>query len=115
MAQKVDLIANQSGERRPSVALGSDTGGFSALPGPRDDAATKPLDYPFTSYDGAVRFKRQRTGERTYDLNTDGIAHYGLFADLLADMENQPGGRPAMKSLFRSAEGYIEMWERAYD
>ena len=33
----------------------------------------------------ASRFRRQRTGERTFDLNEDGVAHYGLFADLLDD------------------------------
>ena len=36
------------------VALGTDTGGFSTLPGPRSDAAANPLAYPFRSYDGEV-------------------------------------------------------------
>ena len=64
------------------VGLGTDTGGFSSLPGPRDDAAQNPLAYPFKSYDGKVTFTRQHTGDRYFDLNTDGVAHYGLFADL---------------------------------
>jgi microsomal dipeptidase-like Zn-dependent dipeptidase len=95
------------------VGLGTDTGGFAALPGPRPDAAAHPLRYPFRSYDGRVRFVRERTGERTFDLNTDGVAHYGLFADLLADMQRQPRGAAAMRLLFRSAEAYLETWRRA--
>src|SRR5262249_43446610 len=94
------------------VGLGSDTGGFSALPGPAAAAASKPLRYPFRSYDGKVTFARARTGTRTFDLNADGVAHYGLFADLLADMQRRPRGRAAQRVLFRSAEAYLRMWAR---
>ena len=96
-----------------SAGLGSDTGGFSTLPAPRDDASTSPLTYPFSSYRGDVVFGRQRSGERTFDLNTDGVAHYGLYADLLADMQ-QDGGGQALASLFDSAEAYLRMWQLAY-
>ena len=95
------------------VGLGTDTGGFSSLPGPRDDAAQNPLAYPFKSYDGKVTFTRQHTGDRYFDLNTDGVAHYGLFADLVADMQRGPHGKAAMRTLFRSAEAYLQMWSLA--
>jgi microsomal dipeptidase-like Zn-dependent dipeptidase len=94
------------------VGIGTDTGGFSSLPGPRPDAARKPLRYPFTSYDGRVSFTRERTGTRTFDLNSDGVAQYGLFADLVADMQ-QNGGRRALAPFFRSAEAYLRTWQRA--
>ena len=113
MAEKILRLREEGPGRRGAVALGSDTGGFASLPGPREDAASDSLAYPFTSYDGRVTFSRQRTGERYYDLNTDGVAHHGLFADLIADIAGQPGGRPALRALFRSAEGYLRMWERA--
>ena len=96
------------------VGLGSDTGGFNALPGPRPDAASDPLQYPFKSYDGKVKFVRERTGQRVFDLNTDGVAHYGLVPDLIADTQQQEHGRRAVRLLFRSAEAYLEMWGRAY-
>jgi hypothetical protein len=96
------------------VGLGTDTGGFSELPGPREDAGQDPLKYPFRSYEGDVTFTRERSGQRTFDLNTDGVAHYGLFADLLADMQHQERGRKAMPVLFRSAEAYLDTWQRAY-
>ncbi len=94
------------------VGLGSDTGGFSSLPGPRPDAASDPLTYPFKL--GGVTFRRERTGRRTWDLNTDGVAQYGLFADVLGDIrQNAPGGSQALRLFFRSAEAYLETWKRA--
>jgi hypothetical protein len=57
------------------VGIGTDTGGFASLPAPLKTAT---LRYPFTSYDGRVTFARERTGTRTFDLNRDGVAHYGL-------------------------------------
>jgi hypothetical protein len=92
------------------VGLGSDTGGFSSLPGP---AGGPGLDYPFKGAGGEVTFRRQRTGERIFDLNEDGVAHYGLFADLLAAMRDAPRGPAATRSLYRSAEAYLRTWERA--
>jgi hypothetical protein len=96
-----------------AVALGTDTGGFADLPGPPEDAAANPLHYPFRAFEGDVRFAQQQTGTRTFDYNTDGVAHYGLFADLLADMERRPGGRKALRSLFGSAEAYLHTWQSA--
>lgn len=95
------------------VGLGTDTNGFSSLPGPRPDAAQHPLRYPFRSFDGSVTFTRERTGTRTFDLNTDGVAHYGLIPDLLADMERTSSGRAALPLLFNSAEAYVDTWQRA--
>jgi len=37
------------------------------------------ITYPFKSFDGSVTFDREKTGERTFDYNTDGVAHYGLY------------------------------------
>ena len=100
--------------RRPlPVGMGTDTGGFAALPAPDTSAGRVPLAYPFRSYDGRVLFRRQKTGQRAFDLNADGVAHYGLMPDLLADVSRQPQGRRALDVLFHSAEAYLRMWERA--
>jgi microsomal dipeptidase-like Zn-dependent dipeptidase len=96
----------RSPNRFLGVGLGSDTGGFNELPG-----ATS-LTYPFTPYRGHVVFTRQRTGTRTFDLNTDGVAHYGLIPDLLARVQMEPHGREALGLLFHSAEAYLETWKR---
>ncbi|MGH2950533.1 MAG: Coagulation factor 5/8 type domain-containing protein, partial [Solirubrobacterales bacterium] len=113
MANLIELSRYGGVGGRSPVALGTDTGGLNALPEPRPDAGADPLAYPFRSYDGRVRFERQRTGERVFDLNHDGVAHYGLFADLLADVARRPRGRRALRPLFRSAEAYLRMWKRA--
>jgi hypothetical protein len=114
LAARIAELGNARSKRHYfGVGLGTDTGGFSSLPGPRADAAQKPVTYPFRGYFCKVTFQREQSGTRTFDLNTDGVAHYGLIADLLADMQ-QHGGAPAMQPLFRSAEAYLRMWQLAY-
>jgi hypothetical protein len=97
---------------RSGVGLGTDTGGFSSLPGPSADASKNPLNYPFQV--GGVKFTRERTGKRTFDFNKDGVAQYGQFADLLADVHRQKHGKHALSALFRSAEGYLDTWRAAF-
>jgi microsomal dipeptidase-like Zn-dependent dipeptidase len=108
-----ELRGDRSKRHYFGVGLGTDTGGFSSLPGPRSDAAQTPLNYPFKALYCNVQLGREQTGTRTFDLNTDGVAHYGLIPDLLADMQ-QHGGGPELRSLFRSAEAYLRMWQLAY-
>ncbi len=98
-----------------ATGLGSDINGIHVQSAPRADAEVNPLRYPFKSYDGRVTFERQVTGERVFDLNTDGVAHYGLYPDYLADIQRSEGGEEAMKYLFRSAEAYLRAWQRAED
>ena len=101
----------KSPNRWLGVGLGSDTGGFNELPSP----PKTPLTYPFRPYRGHVVFDKQRTGTRTFDLNKDGVAHYGLVPDLLASVQTEPHGRAALGLLFHSAEAYLETWNRAVD
>ena len=112
-ARVEELKADRSKHHFFGAGLGTDTGGFSSLPGPRADAAQTPVTYPFRALYCNVRLQRQQSGTRSFDLNTDGVAHYGLIADLLADMQQHGGGK-AVRSLFRSAEAYLRMWELAY-
>ena len=86
---------------------GADLGGLAAQP----DAAGE-VDYPFTSYDGKVSFQRQRTGERTFDYNSEGVAQYGLYADWFEDLRNT-GGTALSNDMWNAADAYLEMWERA--
>jgi hypothetical protein len=114
LAARIDELRGYRSRRHFfGVGLGTDTGGFSSLPGPRPDASQSPLTYPFKALYCNVHLQRQHSGTRTFDLNTDGVAHYGLIPDLLADMQ-QHGGGPALRSLFLSAEAYLRMWQLAY-
>ncbi|MFC9970163.1 Coagulation factor 5/8 type domain-containing protein [Spirillospora sp. NPDC127200] len=92
---------------------GLDANGMGPLPGPRKDAAKKPLEYPYTSpVDPGVTLDRQTTGSRTWDVNTDGVANYGLVPDWIADMRNISGGE-ITADMARGAEAYLQMWGRA--
>jgi hypothetical protein len=105
----LELRRSRSPGRYFGVGLGTDTGGFNALPA----APKTPLAYPFRPYRGHVVFGRQQTGTRVFDLNKDGVAHYGLLPDLLASAQTEPHGRAALGLLFNSAEAYLETWSRA--
>ncbi|HEX8206229.1 MAG TPA: Coagulation factor 5/8 type domain-containing protein [Solirubrobacteraceae bacterium] len=89
---------------------GADLGGLSHQPSPNEDG--KGIDYPFKSYDGSVTFDRQKTGDREFDYTKEGVAHYGLYADWLADLQRQ-GGDQMVRDMWDGAEAYLDMWERA--
>ncbi len=88
---------------------GADLGGLSHQP---DAAADGGITYPFRSYDRRVTFQRQRTGERTFDYNKEGVAQYGLYADWFEDLR-RVGGSTLARDMWDGAEAYLEMWERA--
>ncbi|GAA0948949.1 Coagulation factor 5/8 type domain-containing protein [Actinocorallia libanotica] len=93
--------------------FGLDANGMGPLPGPRGGNEANPVRYPFTSpFDPDVRLDRQRTGERTWNVNTEGVANYGLIPDWLADVHTV-GGDEIITDMARGAEAYIRMWERA--
>ncbi|NKZ02959.1 Coagulation factor 5/8 type domain-containing protein [Actinomadura latina] len=91
---------------------GLDANGMGALPPPRSNNSANPLRYPFTSPINGVTLDRERTGQRTWDVNTDGVANYGLVPDWIADMRNI-SGQEVIDDLARGAEAYLEMWHRA--
>ncbi len=55
-----------------------------------------------------VRCKAGR--RRDFDINIDGMAHYGLLPDFLQDMRNSGLSAEDMAPLLRSANDYVEMW-----
>jgi hypothetical protein len=91
------------------IGYGSDMNGLAEQPGP---SSGTPITYPFKSYDGKVTFTREQWGQRTFDLNTDGVANYGMYADWLQDLQ-VVGGTPMMADMFQGAEAYLDTWERA--
>ena len=103
-----------SGSDRPfGLGFGDDMNGFSSQPGPRSDAAENPLPYPFTSpIDEGIKLDRQISGERVFDLNKDGVDHFGLYADWIADLEHI-GGERTVEDMAAATDAYLETWERA--
>ena len=107
---------NTAGLARPvdGYGFGSDVNGLAPLADPRPSAATDPLVYPFTALSGEV-MERWRFGDRVYDLNVDGVAQYGLYADWAADLVHRAGpDRPELeRQLMGGAEAWVSNWERA--
>ena len=93
------------------IGWGADMNGF-AHQGAPARAAANPVTYPFKSFDGRQTIDKQRSGQRVYDINVDGVAHYGLFPDWVEDLRHI-GGQEIVDDLGRGAEAYLQMWERA--
>jgi hypothetical protein len=71
------------------------------------------VTYPFTSYGGDVTMQEPQLGNRTVDFNTEGMIHLGLMPELIEDAIRDGVTEADLEPLFRSAEAYLRMWERA--
>ena len=101
-----------SGRQYFGVGYGADMNGFGSQGGPRGAGVANPVTYPFRSFDGKVTLDRQTSGERVFDINLDGVAHYGLYPDWVEDLR-MLAGRKIVRDMGRGAEAYLQMWERA--
>jgi microsomal dipeptidase-like Zn-dependent dipeptidase len=94
------------------VALGTDMNGFA----PQLSFAAFPVSYPVTiaSHTGNPRapaLPRSVMGVRSFDFQTDGLAHYGMLPDFMQALSDKPDSGAAVNALFHSAEDTIRMWE----
>ena len=60
-----------------------------------------------------MTFYQPQVGNRTLDFNTEGLVHIGLLPELIEDVRRDGVSDAELEPLFRSAEGYIRMWEKA--
>jgi len=74
--------------------------------------ASNQLAYPF-QLPGFAWLGRQITGQKWFDFNHDGLAHVGLLPDFVADLAQVGMPLAYRNEIFRSAEAYVELWERA--
>ena len=93
------------------LGYGADMNGFGHQGSARPDAAKNPVTYPFKSFDGNVTLDKQRSGQRVWDINVDGVANYGLFPDWVEDLRKIAGNQ-IVRDLAKGPEAYLEMWER---
>ncbi len=104
------------GDQYFGVGYGADANGFGSQGDPRNPAPEAAVEYPFTGLDGAITFDQQHSGTeaegRTYDINTDGVTHYGMYADWLSDLGHI--NPEISQDMNRGAEAYLQMWERTY-
>lgn len=114
-----------------AVGIGSDFNGLSGEPAPRfngnghNDACGNDYDpgytptggvsYPITPFALPGSIGKMSIGTRTFDYDDDGLANIGLYPDFIADLRSQGMSNADLTPLFRSAEAYIEMWEKTED
>ena len=94
------------------VGFGTDVQGIVSLPFADDGFE---IEYPFTSYDGTVTFNQPVIGNREIDFNTEGIVHYGLYAEWMENFRQLSEERndDSLELFLNSAETYLQMWARA--
>ena len=99
------------------LGYGADMNGLGAQGDPRGADVPNPVTYPFRGL-GGVTVHQQHAGQRVYDINTDGVAQYGLYPDWIQDLRmvadaGQGDGGAIVEDLARGAEAYLQTWERA--
>jgi hypothetical protein len=105
----------------PAEGFGFDLNGFAGAPKPRfvekngcpDPQTDAGITYPFKSYAGDVTLEQPIVGNRTLDFNTEGMVHLGLVAELIEDVRRDGVSDEELEPLFKSAEGYLRMWEKS--
>ena len=119
-------------DQRPlfGFGFGTDTNGLSAQSPARGNiAAGRAVTYPYRLFEGpvfrelsefnqvqGVTFEQPRTiapdgSGRTWSLDIDGSAHYGMLSGFVQEMRLE-GNAQQMRNLFNSAEAYLRTWER---
>jgi hypothetical protein len=118
LRERVESINENGGY--PAEGFGLDLNGFAGAPGPRFGERSEckspqedPVTYPFKSYAGDVTFTEPRLANRRPDFNTQGLVHIGMLAELIEDARRDAESEADLEPLFRSAEGYLRMWEKA--
>jgi microsomal dipeptidase-like Zn-dependent dipeptidase len=109
------------------VALGTDINGLVAGPGPRFGAnarydgnrclrQTNPVAYKGVTVAGTrdqVPLVLGKTGNRVWNINNDGVAHYGMLPDFFQDLTNVGVLPSDLSPLFGSSEALAQTWEKA--
>ena len=106
-----------------AIGFGTDLNGLVKGPMP---GGSLPNGQPRVVYNAS--YAMSTTGNKQWNYNTEGVAHYGMLSDFVRDLRNAPsngyisavgaatgvaGDDLVDKHLFRSANYFWEMWERA--
>ncbi|MCB9234669.1 MAG: membrane dipeptidase [Bacteroidia bacterium] len=116
-----------------NVATGTDANGMVAFPGPRygenacyqirknkeihaqhvaaQDSASRVTYWGGASGKNAPLAPCETAGHK-WDINTDGVAHYGLFPDFFQDLRNSGMSKEDMSRFMHTGEDFAQMWQR---
>jgi microsomal dipeptidase-like Zn-dependent dipeptidase len=104
-----------------AVALGTDTDGIYPKTGPRfgpyatlngNVCATQPTS-TMVPYGGTTGLQKRKDGNKSWDFNYDGTAHYGMLTDFFQDLKMIGLDGADLSPLFLSAERFAQMWEKS--
>lgn len=119
LENRLDLIRTAGGYPAEG-GFGFDLNGFAGAPGPRfgeksicSTPQQNPVTYPFKSVAGDITFTQPRVANRILDFNTEGLVHIGLLPELIEDVRRDGITDQQLEPVFRSAEAYLRMWEKA--
>jgi hypothetical protein len=113
-------------DENSGTGLGSDINGLSDQNGP----GSTPIEYPFRSRDGRIKFTRETYGGGScppepahrcvFNFNDgpggfpdDGVATYGMWVDWMEQLRRE-GREDRLRAMFHSAEDYLQTWEAAW-
>jgi hypothetical protein len=85
------------------AGFGTDTNGFGLGMPPRLGSSVKyTTDFPVSTDHG-----------KTWNYNTDGVAHYGMLPDFLKDVGSLPGGPAVVDNAMTGTEYFYQTWRKA--
>lgn len=91
-----------------AVAIGTDVNGLAQLPVPSNCCLPSiPALYESSGLSRAI------SGDRVWDINVDGVAHYGMLPDLVSRWRAEGMTDALLAPLFRSAQAYVETLAQA--
>ena len=116
------------------VMMGSDVNGAVTLPKPRHGPGRegprsryagnintywgKEVSYaaagmPLQSSPGSpLKMRKYTFGNKTWDYNTEGVAHIGLYPDYFQDLKNLGMNREERQIFFNAADYFVSMWDK---
>ncbi len=92
-----------------AYGFGLDYNGVGSHPAREGEESPNKVTYPYTAVDGHTVMDKQVTGQRTWNVNTDGAAHYGLVPDWIRQLQIASNGE-ITEDLMNGAQSYLDTW-----
>jgi microsomal dipeptidase-like Zn-dependent dipeptidase len=94
------------------LAIGTDVNGLYPLPAPPVTDAVRGIFNASEMITYGPSLQKCVTGIKTWDFNTEGMAHYGLFPDFIESCRKVGMTTAEQNAFFSSAERFAQMWEK---
>jgi microsomal dipeptidase-like Zn-dependent dipeptidase len=106
------------------ITMGSDINGFVTMTKPRHGSTRVGVRSRYTgaiynNWNTQVHYapaparglRKYSFGNKTWDYNTEGIAHIGLYPDFYQDLKNLGMSQTERQVFFNTADYFVNMWE----